>query len=168
MTIERVAECQMPTEHGEFRMITYLDAAEDLVHTALVMGDFGPQDDVLVRVHVMSPFCDTIGSRRETSTWPLPRALQRVAEEGRGAVIVLGRHEQPRDLIHRLRQYQLQDRGIELPTPEPSQDLRNYGIGAQIVADLGIRRMRVLGSPRKLHGLSGFGLEVVEYLSTDE
>jgi Xaa-Pro dipeptidase len=73
-------------------------------------------------------------------------------------------HAEASDLVKRIRDYQLQDRGINLPRPEPSSDLRGYGAGAQILADIGVRKMRIIGAPKKLHGLAGFGLEVVEYV----
>ena len=97
--------------------------------------------------------------------------MQFIADRGEGVLVLLRGEEDERHLVQRIRDYQMQDRGINLPKPDPNPDLRSYGVGAQILMDLGVRRMRVLGTPKRLHGLSGFGLEIVEYvenLSTDQ
>ncbi len=166
-SIERISECNMPTSTGEFRMISYLDATEDIIHYALVMGDINEDDDVLVRVHVMNGLCDMLDARREDCGWPLRSAMAQIQKQGKGVVVILSRREDSPWMIRRLRDYQIHDKGGQPDKPEHADDLRTYGVGAQIVADLGISRMRVLGSPRKLHGLSGFGLEIVEYVQEE-
>ena len=91
-------------------------------------------------------------------------AGKRMQEEAAGSIVLLQHCDSPESLVKRIRDYQLQDRGVNLPKPADSSDLRQYGVGAQILSDLGVSKMRIMGAPRKLHGLSGFGLEVVEYI----
>jgi 3,4-dihydroxy 2-butanone 4-phosphate synthase/GTP cyclohydrolase II len=163
-TVERIAECDMPTEFGHFLMVSYLDAPEDEIHLALVKGDISPDDEILVRVHVKDPLCDILGAQRSECGWSLHEAMASIEEAGKGIVVVLNRHENTQQLQKRLQGYQAHDKGAAADMQYAGDDMRTYGVGAQIIADLGVRRMRVLGSPRKLHGLSGFGLEIAEYV----
>jgi len=164
-TIEHVAASRMPTEFGEFRLHAYRNLIDDQVHLALVKGDMDPETPTLVRVHVENTLCDIFGSRRNDCGWPLRDVLQRIADEGQGVAIILRLADESDVLINRIRQYAEEDRGIDLPRHEVGNDLRTIGIGAQILTELGVRQMRVLSAPKKMHGLSGFGLEVVEYVS---
>lgn len=165
-TVERVAECNLATEFGPFRMLTYQDIADKQLHFALIKGTLDAEQPVLVRVHVQNLLCDLLGAQLAECGWPLRQALQRIAREGSGVVVLLGRAEEPKELIRRLRLYQLQkDREMPRPQMENAVELRTYGIGAQILLDIGVRRMRVLSAPKRLSGLSGFNLEVVEYVS---
>ncbi len=163
-TVERVAECQLPTEYGEFHLVAYEDSIEKLLHLALVKGQIDADTPTLVRVHLADTFTDLFAARRADCGMPLKAAMARLADEDVGVAVLLQHQEAPADIVRRIRDYQLQDRGINLPRPEPGEDLRTYGAGAQILADLGVKKMRVMGAPRKFHGLSGFDLEVVEYL----
>lgn len=163
-TVERVADAPMATEFGPFRVLTYQDAISKQVHFALVKGDIHASEPVLVRVHVQHLLSDLLALRLPDSGWPLRQALQRVACEPVGVLVFLSRLEDPTALIRRMRGYQFGS--TEVPRPaEQSVELRTYGIGAQILLDIGVRRMRVLGAPKRLTGLSGFNLEVVEYVS---
>lgn len=164
-TIERVAHCTLPTEFGDFDQYAYLDATDNRLHMALVKGTLDPDKATLIRVHIMSTLCDLLGSTHETSGWPLRSALKRVAEEGSGVVVVLRKFEEPHDLIQQFRNYTLLEEGGELPEAKESDELREFGLGGQILSDLGVHKMRVLGHPRKMKGISGFDLEVVEYVS---
>jgi 3,4-dihydroxy 2-butanone 4-phosphate synthase/GTP cyclohydrolase II len=163
-TIERVAETNVQTEFGEFHLVTYLDAIENTVHLALVRGKIGGNTPTLVRVHVRNMLSDMLGVQHERFSWPLRRALQRIAEEGSGVVILLRKPEPPRELVQQIV-------SLNLPQHEEIHDsrpmLRTYGAGAQILADLGVHKMRVLSAPKKMQALSGFGLEVVEYVACD-
>lgn len=163
-TVERVAECDMPTEFGDFRLVAYRDLLNHELHMALVKGELKAEEPALVRVHLQNTLCDLFGNRRDCG-WPLSDALRRIEEEGQGVAIILRQQEDPEQLIRHIRDYELQDKGVNLPEQEKSDDLRTYGIGAQILIDLGVTHMRVLSAPKKMHALSGFGLDVVEYVN---
>lgn len=163
-TVERVAECKITTEFGSFHLIAYRDTIGDDVHFALLRGDVHPETPTLVRVHLQSTLRDVLGMVRTDIGWPLRNALRRVDEEGAGVIVLLRKPETSRELIGRVKNYELQDKGVHLPRQETAADLRTHGIGAQILTDLGVRKMRVLSAPKKVHALSGFGLEIVEYV----
>ena len=163
-TIEHVARCEMPTEFGNFHLHAYRNLIDGQVHLALVKGDLIPGEPTMVRVHVENSLCDIFGSQRQDCGWPLRDALRRIAGEGRGVAIILRLADESDAIVNRIRNYSLQDAGEDLPRSDAGEDLRTFGIGAQILADLGITRMRVLSAPKKMHGLSGFGLDVVDYV----
>ncbi len=164
-TVERMAECDMPTQYGRFRLIAYQDTIDNAVHYALVKGELNPDEPILVRVHLQDSLCDLTGSRRPDCGWPLGDALQRIAEQESGVVVILRLREEAKELLRRIRDYKARDAGEDLPSREKVADLRTYGLGAQILSDLGVRRMRVMSAPKKMHAISGFGLEVTEYIS---
>ena len=165
-TVERVAECECPTEFGPFRLVTYQDLIAKQLHFALVKGTPDPEQSVLVRVHVQNTLGDLLAARLPGCGRPLRDALRRIAEEATGVVVVLSRSEDPKELLKRLRGYQFQGApSADRSPPDNATQLRAYGIGAQILLDLGVRKMRVLSTPRKLSGLSGFNLEIVEYVA---
>jgi 3,4-dihydroxy 2-butanone 4-phosphate synthase / GTP cyclohydrolase II len=163
-TVERVASSLVPTEFGDFRLHAFRNVIDNQVHLALVKGDMEPGRPPLVRVHVENSLCDIFGSRRDDCGWPLRDALKRIADDGYGVAIILRLADESDAIISQIRHYADQDNGVELPRTEAGNDLRTFGIGAQILTDLGVKQMRVLSAPKKLHGLSGFGLEVVEYV----
>ncbi len=164
-TMTRVCASQMPSEFGDFRLLAYRGQSGDDLHLALVMGEVAGEEPVLVRVHMQNSLCDLLGSLRSDCGWPLRDVLRRIAEAGRGVVIILRGLEDSETIVENIRNYALQDEGVELPHQVVGADLRTYGIGAQILMDLGVKRMQVLSSPKRMHGLSGFGLEVVGYVS---
>jgi 3,4-dihydroxy 2-butanone 4-phosphate synthase/GTP cyclohydrolase II len=163
-TVERVAECVMPTRYGDFRLYAYRDLLSQEMHMALVKGELNNADPALVRVHLQNTLCDLFASERDCGR-SLENALRRIDAEGQGVVIILRRREDTEKLLRRIKDYEMEDKGVPLAEMEKGDDLRTYGIGAQILIDLGVSHMRVLGTPRKLHALSGFGLDVVEYLN---
>ena len=163
--IERVAVCKMPTEHGEFQLYSYLDAIDEKMHIALVYGDIDKDSEVLVRVHVTNTLRDVLGARFADGGMPLDVAMRYVAQQGSGVVVVLCNREDQQAMLHRIKNYQLRDKGVNLPEQQASDDLRVYGLGAQILLDLGVSKMRVIGAPKKLHGFSGYDLEIVDYVS---
>ena len=166
-TVRRVGECELPTRHGHFRLFAYQDTVEERVHLALVAGKPTDADGAaLIRVHVSDSLNDLTGSRRDEHQWSIGGALDRIAREGAGALIMLRSHETEQDILSRVHDYEQQDRGVDLPGIESGHDLRTYGLGTQILLDLGLTRVRVLGTPRRLLGISGFGLEIVEYVDT--
>jgi 3,4-dihydroxy 2-butanone 4-phosphate synthase/GTP cyclohydrolase II len=160
-TIERVAESEVQTEFGEFRLVTYQDSIDNTVHLALVRGEVSASAPTLVRVHLRNTLADVLGVRHPSFGWPLRDALQRIAGEGAGVVVLLRKPESPKDLVKQIV-------GLDEPREDEHGDerqvLRTYGIGAQILSDLGVRKMRVLSAPKRMQGISGFGLEVVEYV----
>ncbi|MDP3856477.1 MAG: bifunctional 3,4-dihydroxy-2-butanone-4-phosphate synthase/GTP cyclohydrolase II [Stagnimonas sp.] len=162
-TVERVAETHVQTEFGEFRLVTYQDTVDNTIHLAMVRGAVAMNKPTLVRVHIRNMLQDVLAVRHGDFSWPVRRALQRVAEEGEGVVVLLRRPESPRELVQQIVGLNRPEEGIEPTGPV----LRTYGLGAQILSDLGVRKMRVLSSPKKMYGLSGFGLEVVEYVACD-
>jgi 3,4-dihydroxy 2-butanone 4-phosphate synthase / GTP cyclohydrolase II len=165
--VQRVAEARIPTPHGEFRAVGYRSLLDGTDHVALVKGEIGDGDDVLVRVHSECLTGDVFSSRRCDCGPQLHAALGAVAAEGRGVVLYVRGHEgRGIGLMHKLQAYMLQDAGrdtieanLELGLPA---DARDYGTGAQILVDLGIRSMRLLtNNPAKRAGLEGYGLSIV-------
>lgn len=165
-TVERFGECRLPTPFGEFRMMGFRDVIDGGVHLALVLGEIDPNEPQLIRVHVQDSLRDLVHSQRRDTGWPLGEAMSRVAQEGSGVVVVLRGEERPQDLVRSFESMMRFDRGEETQPREPLEELRTYGVGARILLDLGVRRMRVLSAPKRIHGLSGFGLEVVEYVES--
>lgn len=163
-TVERVAECNMPSEVGEFRLYTYRDTLNDIAHFAMVKGELDENTPTLVRVHVQDDLCDLTFSRRSGCGWPLDEALRTVNDAGHGVVIILRSNTADKDICRRVREFAARDSGESWRKRDGDDDLRTYGLGAQILLDLGVRRMRVLSAPKRLHAISGFGLEVVEYV----
>ncbi len=166
--VEAVAEARIPTRHGEFRAFGYRSTFDGVEHVALVRGEIGDGDRVLVRVHSECLTGDVFGSTRCDCGTQLDAALEAVAAEGRGVVLYVRGHEgRGVGLMHKLQAYQLQDAGADtvdanLKLGLPA-DARDYGTGAQILVDLGIRTMRLLtNNPGKRAGLEGYGLEIVE------
>ena len=164
--VERVAEAQIPTSHGTFLAVGYDSLLDGVESVALVKGDIGDGEDVLVRVHSECLTGDVFGSRRCDCGPQLDAALEAVEAEGRGVVLYVRGHEgRGIGLMHKLQAYQLQDSGadtvdanLELGLPA---DARDYGTGAQILVDLGIKSMRLLtNNPTKRAGLEGYGLEI--------
>jgi 3,4-dihydroxy 2-butanone 4-phosphate synthase/GTP cyclohydrolase II len=165
--VQRIAEARLPTEYGVFTAVGYHATHDNAEHVALVYGEVGDGQDVLVRVHSECLTGDVFGSVRCDCGPQLHAAMRRVAEEGRGVVLYVRGHEgRGIGLLHKLQAYQLQDNGrdtvdanLELGLPA---DARDYGTGAQILYDLGVRTMRLLtNNPAKRAGLEGYGLKVV-------
>jgi 3,4-dihydroxy 2-butanone 4-phosphate synthase/GTP cyclohydrolase II len=165
-SVERVAVCKLPTEFGEFQLYAYQDIVNDGLHLALVKGEVSAEEPTLVRVHVQNALGDLFGAQMQDIGWPLRDAMSRVNENGQGVVVVLGQHETPRGLVQRIQNYSDHEKTGEALKHEEQHELRTHGIGAQILADLGVHRMRVLSAPKVEHGLSGFGLEIVEYVDS--
>ena len=163
--VERVAEAVLPTRYGEFKIVGYSNEVDGREHVALVRGDIENGEDVLVRVHSKCLTGDVFGSGRCDCGPQLDVAMRTVAEAGCGVIVYLDQEGRGIGLLNKLRAYQLQDEGHD--TVEANTilgfppDLRNYGIGAQILADLGLRTIRIMtNNPKKLSGLEGFGLEI--------
>lgn len=162
-TVERVSATPLSTEFGEFQLVAFRDTIDDCFHMALVCGDIQPDEATLVRVHVHNPICDLTGNRDTQCGWPLRDALQRVADEGCGVVVILYNQFDTQELVTQVASYNEHRTGKKRARPE-IEDLRTIGLGAQILADVGVKKMRVLSAPKRVHSLSGFGLEIVEYV----
>ena len=179
--VERIAESEFPTVHGHFHLYAYSDLIENGLHLALVKGSIESSQPIPVRVHVENMLCDTLGAEFGCG-WPLQDALRRVAQMDSGVVVVLRQPEDQGALVRQIQHYQImggrpsaqantqssgpaaaaQAREEQQAKPE---DQRTYGIGAQILGDLGVRRMRLMSAPKIFHGLAGFNLEVVDYIT---
>jgi len=164
--VERVAETTLPTEFGKFKLVLYRDLTNKKVHTALVMGDL-KDSPVLVRVHSECLTGDVFGSLRCDCGRQLSKAMQLIGQEKTGVVLYMNQEGRGIGLVDKIRAYGLQDKGMD--TVEANEalghkaDLRDYGIGAQMLVDLGIKKIRLLtNNPRKIVGLEGYGLKVVE------
>ena len=160
-SVERLAEREVDTEHGRFHLVCYEDHVGRDVHLALVRGRLdGPQPPV-VRVHLIDTLRDVLGVHDDTRAWTLSAAMARIAREDAGVIVILRQSEAPRELVDAVGA--LGSRRLPEAAAAGSV-LRTFGVGAQILQDLGVQRMRVLSAPRQLHGLSAFGLEIVEYI----
>jgi len=174
-TVERVSEQTVQTEFGEFRLVAYEDRVQHGVHLALVCGRLDQKIAPLVRVHVADTLRDLLGVRGDTRAWTLRAALERVAQSGNGIVIILRESEDPQELTEALRALAPPPAGGAHASATPDKQpqgtaravLRTYGIGAQILKDLGVRSMRVLSAPKQMHGLSAFDLEVESYMGEE-
>ena len=164
-TVEHIAETELATEHGNFRMHAYLDSIDGAVHLALVKGEIRPEEPTLVRVQLQNTLSDLVDIKLEGEHWPLRQALQRVAQEGQGVVVILRPTESADALLEQIKAYHMPEQAPQSTAPGKPVELRTYGVGAQIIADLGVQKMRVLSAPMIVHGIAGFGLEVVEYVS---
>jgi 3,4-dihydroxy 2-butanone 4-phosphate synthase/GTP cyclohydrolase II len=164
-TIERISECKLPTAFGEFNLIVFKDTIDGQAHFALSKGEIDAEKPTLVRVHLENTFRDLLFSQRESvAKWPISNALEKIGDEG-GVLVLLGKHESPLELIAQVEKYAKLDAGESVKEVNRHIGSRNVGVGSQILSNLGVGKMRLLSSQIKYHSLSGFGLEVVEYIA---
>jgi len=164
-TLERISECAYPTEFGEFRLYTYQDRNDDNVHLALVMGNVAGTKPVLVRVHARNLLDDLFFSKRSDCSMPVREAMKNIAAAGRGVLVIIRAQENNKSLVELIHGYQMQDNGINnSPAKTNDADWRTTGTGSRILSDLGVHRLKVMGTQKKYIGLSGFDLEVVEHI----
>lgn len=183
-SVERISEQPVQTEFGEFRLYLYEDHVNRDVHLALAHGPIGESSVPLVRVHIADTLRDLLGVRGSSRAWTLRDAMQRIAQAGSGVVVILRDHESPRDLVEAVRSLSGAPAGAGVVAASSAANnlpaagapdaltpaggvLRTYGVGAQILKDLGIRRMRVLSAPKQIHGISAFDLEIESYVGED-
>jgi 3,4-dihydroxy 2-butanone 4-phosphate synthase/GTP cyclohydrolase II len=164
--VRRAVETDLPTVYGRFRAVAFENVVNGDVHLAMVMGDVRTEEPVLVRVHTENVTCDMFGSLIDDTGFQLHAALERIAAEGRGVVLYLRQRDNNLDLVHQLRTYQLmQERGLakhEASLEAGYGTTRDYGVGAQILHELGLRRIQLLTNhPPRVAGLEGFELEIV-------
>ena len=163
-TVERVAESDFVTDFGDFRLHAYQNSLDGGLHFALVHGSIHGDEPVLVRVHVENTLIDVLGSTHARG-WPLQSALRQVAEsDDAGVVVIIRQPEEDSTIIN----WMLRHPTSDSEAVEQKPDLRKDGVGAQILMDLGVHKMRLMSAPKVYHGLAGFGLEIVEYVSGDK
>jgi 3,4-dihydroxy 2-butanone 4-phosphate synthase/GTP cyclohydrolase II len=171
--VHRLAEARLPTEHGDWRIIGYQNDVDQHEHVAIVYGDIGDGEDTLVRMHSKCLTGDVFHSKRCDCGWQLDKAMEMIQKEGRGVVVYLDQEGRGIGLLNKLKAYELQDKGAD--TVEANEalgfkpDLRNYGIGAQILLDLGLKSIRpITNNPRKMVGLEGYGLRLGERVPVEQ
>ena len=161
--VERIAEQIVQTEFGEFTLYCYDDHINRSVHVALVKGDLGRVAAPLVRVHLQDTLGDVIGVKSESLGWPLHRAIERISREEAGVVVLLRDQETSREFMDSVES--LDEQRSELDKRRSGDMvLRTYGVGAQILRDLGLSKIRVLSAPKQMYAISGFDLEITEYV----
>ena len=159
-SIERIAESEVNTRWGTFRLVSYKDHSTGQTHLAMVRGMPSPVTPIPVRVHVHQPVCDLLEPVGSDCGWPLSDVMARLGQMDEGVAIILRPAIDEDDVTQQLRHWQTG----EMPTTPAKDHVRTYGVGAQILKDLGVQRMRVMSAPKRFHALAGYGLEVVDYI----
>jgi 3,4-dihydroxy 2-butanone 4-phosphate synthase/GTP cyclohydrolase II len=162
-TIERIFEKDVSTEYGQFHLVAYQEQAKHDVHLALVKGEVQADKPVMVRVHLENELCDLLALTEPGCGWPLRNAMKRIHDEGQGVIVILREPIQPQNLLQQLKGFESRPVVRDNARSSPAE-LKTYGIGAQILSDLGVCRMHVMSAPKRLHGIAGFGLEIVDYV----
>lgn len=155
-TIERINERNFETKYGAFRLVSFLDSIHNETHLALVKGEISADSDAYVRVHMEDTFRDVL--QEKSTSFGVDSALEYISKSDSGVLLLL-RKQTDKSILQNIDNIARESSG---------DDIKTYGVGAQILSDLGVKKMKILGSPRKLHGLKGFGLEVVEYVDTQK
>jgi 3,4-dihydroxy 2-butanone 4-phosphate synthase/GTP cyclohydrolase II len=161
--VERIAEKTIATDHGEFTLMCFDDHVNRSVHVALVKGDLGSVEAPLVRVHLQDTLGDVIGVKSDVLGWPLHSAIERISKEEAGVIVLLRDQETSREFMDSVESL---DQSRDELEDHRSGDavLRTYGVGAQILRDLGLSKIRVLSAPKQMYAISGFDLEITEYV----
>ena len=167
-TVDRIAECEFPSRYGDFRLISYRNNLDSIMHYAVVSADeeIDPSEPVLVRVHMKNTLTDALGLLGSKS-WPLDSALKQISEVKQGVVVVLNWADENTVISQWMSECSGETDDDVVKTKKP-KDLRTDGVGAQILMDLGVRKMRLMTAPKVIHGLAGFGLEVVDYITGED
>ncbi len=155
--VNRVAEREIETAYGNFKLIAYHESTANETHLALVKGDITAEKSVLVRVHEPLTLLDLLDASAKTHSWSLPHAMRKISQAGAGVIVLFRRDEKSEEIIHAIKSA---DQSVN-----NQHTLKDYGIGAQILRDLGVVKMRLMAEPRKIASMAGFGLEVTEFVS---
>jgi 3,4-dihydroxy 2-butanone 4-phosphate synthase/GTP cyclohydrolase II len=161
-TIERISESEFATEFGDFHLITYMDQLKKDLHFALVKGKIDPARPIPVRVHIANPVFDLTGNRMRSS-WPIRDVMGRLASEKNGVVVILCNQLEPDTVLAQIRAVDSSETEANEPKTG-SREFRTIGLGSQILSDLGVQKMIVMSSPKRYHAISGFGLEIIDYI----
>ncbi len=159
-TVERIQEINVDTEFGDFKLVAFQEPAKHGTHLALIKGEVSADKPIMVRVHVENELCDMLSLNEKACGWPLRSVMKRISDEGTGVIVILRNITNTEDLLNRLK-------AIESNKPKKERqqtDLRTFGIGAQILKDIGVSKMRVMSAPVKFHAIGGFGLEIIDYV----
>ncbi|OYY53932.1 MAG: bifunctional 3,4-dihydroxy-2-butanone-4-phosphate synthase/GTP cyclohydrolase II, partial [Halothiobacillus sp. 28-55-5] len=159
-SIERISESPLTLQAGAFRLFAYCDHSAQQTHLAVVRGTPTPDQPVPVRVHVHQPVCDLLEPINADCGWPLSNVLARLGQMEVGVAIILRPSPNEAAIVQQLQHWQSSER----PAASAGDHVRTYGVGAQILKDLGVQRMRVMSTPKRFHALAGYGLEVVDYI----
>ncbi|NNE63079.1 MAG: 3,4-dihydroxy-2-butanone-4-phosphate synthase [Gammaproteobacteria bacterium] len=159
-SVERIVQSRFPTDYGEFQLYAYEDSIAQELHLALVKGEVSPDKPIPVRVQVQNTLTDTLMGTIGRG-WPLSDVMNSINQHGCGVIVFLRQPETPKDMVRQIENLIRDESGDE----EVTEDLRTYGIGAQILVDLGVRKMSLMSAPKRFHALAGFGLEIVDYYS---
>ena len=167
-TVDRIAECDFHSQYGDFRLIAYRNSLDALTHYALlkVEGEIDSEQPVVVRVHMKNALTDAFGSQ-DIKSWPLQDAMKQVAKAKQGVVVVLSLPDEDAVILQWMSEHSDIEQVEVVKTKQPV-DLRTDGVGAQILMDLGVKKMQLMTAPKVIHGLAGFGLEVVDYVSGEK
>ena len=167
-TVDRIAECDFPSQYGNFRLIAYRNSLDARTHYALLKaeGEMDSEEPVVVRVHMKNALTDAFGSQ-DIKSWPLQDALKQVAKAKQGVVVVLSLPDEDAVILQWMSEHSGIEQADVVKIKQPV-DLRTDGVGAQILMDLGVKKMQLMTAPKVIHGLAGFGLEVVDYISGND
>lgn len=161
-TINREHEVILDTDFGQFNAIAFKDDTSNYTHLALIKGELSADNVPLVRVHLEDSLCDMLPLSEEGCSWPLRNVMKIMEDEGNGVIVIL-RGNMQMNVVDRLKELD-KDHEKQPDESDAPTNLRTFGIGAQILSDIGVTKMRVMSAPMKLHGLAGFGLEITEYV----
>ncbi|MEE9425376.1 MAG: bifunctional 3,4-dihydroxy-2-butanone-4-phosphate synthase/GTP cyclohydrolase II [Methylococcales bacterium] len=168
-TIERVCECDYPTEFGDFRLHAYQDSVDNRVHLALIYGDLDTDEPILVRVHARNTLGDLLASKRSDHHGiHIHRAMRKIVEQGRGVLVIIRQADDNQSLVELIHRYQMEDNGVNLQSNTETENWRTTGTGAQILADLGIHQICVLGPKKNYLGLSGYDIQIVDHILCED
>jgi len=165
-TIELVSSCHYPTKYGDFRLHAFQDEIDNKLHLALTYGDVSTDEPVMVRINAKSTLADLLHAK-ESDHYPLPNAMRKIVDEGRGALILIRNKEDNQSIVEFIHEQELKEKGVSKLAAQPLVDSREVGVGCQILTALGIKNLKLLGTPTKYSGLAGFDIEIVEHVALD-